>query len=90
MPWLSRDGIIIWMVKKVCTDIHGAQRINPSALGDHLTFQLAPPEAQSFHLFNEISKDILHIYWTCQFLEMFLFIYFYTYLLGPIYVFISQ
>ena len=45
----------------MCIDIHGAQRIN------HLTFQLAPPEAQSFHLFNEISKHILHIFWICHF-----------------------
>ena len=34
-------------------DIHGPQRMNPTDLGDRLTF--SPPAGKSFHLFWEIS-----------------------------------
>ncbi len=35
---------------KFGADIHGSQRMNPTDCGDPLTFHLAPPARQCFHL----------------------------------------
>ncbi len=48
-----------WIVIKFCTDVHGSQRMNPTDFGDPLTFSLAPPAGQSFHLSCEISQYLL-------------------------------
>ena len=40
-------------------DINGAQGTNPNDLDYPLTFHLAPPVSQSFHLSCEISEALL-------------------------------
>lgn len=35
---------------KLCTDIHGAEKLNPGVFADPFTFPLPPPAGQSFHL----------------------------------------
>ncbi len=44
---------------KFGTDIHGAQRMNPeNYFHGPLTFPLAPPSGQGFHLSYEISQHL--------------------------------
>ncbi len=47
-----------WIALKFCTDIHGAQRINPNDFGDPLTFPLAPPAGITYHLSCKISQHL--------------------------------
>lgn len=42
---------------RLCTDIHGAQMINPTNISDPLTFTLAPPRL-TFVDFSEMSLTI--------------------------------
>lgn len=46
--------MVCWAVQaeiamKFYTDIHGPQRMNPSAFGDPLTFHSAPTASRRFH-----------------------------------------
>lgn len=43
----------------LCTDIHGLERVHSNDFGDPLTFALAAPAGQSFHLDGEISLHLL-------------------------------
>lgn len=52
------DWIFHSVLEGFCTDIHGAQRLNPNDFWNPLTFVLVPPADQSFHLFNEISQHL--------------------------------
>ncbi len=40
-------------------DNHGVLKMSPTDSGGPLTFHLAPPAGQSFHLFSEISQHLL-------------------------------
>ncbi len=47
-----------WIAMKFCTYIDGSQKMNPADFGDPLTFHLAPPAGQSFHLSNEVFQTL--------------------------------
>lgn len=46
---------------KFRTDIHSPQRMNPTDVGDSLTFISVPPTDQRFHLSEEETKIILSL-----------------------------
>ncbi len=41
----------ILIIMKFCTGIHGPQRMNPTDLGDSLTFHVAPPAGQQVYTY---------------------------------------
>lgn len=44
---------------KLCTDIHGPQRMCPNDFGDPLTLPLALPAGQSIYLSSEVCQNLL-------------------------------
>ena len=57
--WLVHTKIsqtIISIVTKC--DMHGSQRMNPSAVGDYLSLLVTPPEGQSLNVSSEISQHL--------------------------------
>lgn len=50
----NMSTINVLTAMKLGTDINVALRMKPNDNGDHLTFPLAPPAGQTFHLSCEI------------------------------------
>ncbi len=57
-PELNISATFRWIPMKLCEDIHGPQRMNPSDSGDSMSFSLAPPTDLIFHLSSEISPRV--------------------------------
>lgn len=57
LHWSELVGLW-WIYMIFCTDVHSAQTINWS--GDALTFSVAPPAGQMFHLSCEISQRLVY------------------------------